>query len=95
MLASGSIGIVAPADDDTLVPTFIPALVAILHRAELDRGTPLTEAEMLEIRDSSVCMMMTRRDAEALAEGRGYDDIDPERAWIEWQEVRAQLAQGD
>jgi hypothetical protein len=29
----------------------------------------------------------------ALAEKRGYNDIDPEQAWEQWQQVRQELAE--
>lgn len=75
------------------IPVFIPALVALLHRAEHLKGTPLTEQEVLAIRDQGVCMMMAEERAIELDEKRGYNDLDPERVWEQWQEVRSQLAE--
>ena len=43
---------------ERLVPTPIPALVAILLNKEREKGSPLTEDEVLEIRDNAVCMML-------------------------------------
>jgi hypothetical protein len=74
-----------------LIPVFIPALVAILLNAERKKGSPLTEQEVLDIRDGCVYMMMPVEHAIALDAQRGYNDIDPERAWEQWQEARAQL----
>lgn len=39
------------ADDEQLVPVFIPALGAILVMAEDQKGEPLTYDEVLTIRD--------------------------------------------
>ncbi len=80
-------------DQPPLIPVFIPALVAVLQRAEKLKGAPLTEEEVLSIRDRSPCMMLSRSDVAMLAGKRGYDDLDPNRAWEQWQEVRATLHQ--
>jgi hypothetical protein len=78
-----------------LIPVFIPALVTLLIRAEQLKGSPLTEQEVLDIRDNGVCMMMHVEDAQALAEKRGYDDLDPCHAWEDWQVARAQIANAE
>ena len=75
-----------------LIPVFMPALVLILRDAERKKGGPLTEREVLSIRDKGACMMLRVEHAIELDEKRGYNDIDPERVWEQWQEVRAQLA---
>ncbi|MEL4504888.1 hypothetical protein AAEX63_08645 [Luteococcus sp. H138] len=74
---------------DDLVFVFIPALVALLTAAETERGRPLTEAEVMAIRDDAVTIALPRAQAQSMAAARGYDDIDPERAWEQWQAVRA------
>ena len=78
-----------------LIPVFIPALVVLLHHAERQKGSPLTEPEVLDIRDKGVCMMMKVEHAVVLDEKRGYNDIDPEHAWEHWQVARAQLAEAE
>ncbi len=78
-----------------LIPVFMPALVLILRDSEHKKGRPLTEQEVLDIRDKGVCMMMRVEHAIALDEKRGYNDIDPERVWEQWQEARAQLADAE
>jgi hypothetical protein len=86
------------ADDDSIVLVPMPALVAILLHAERTKGTPLTEAEVLRIRDECACVALGTVAAQMMAEKRGYDDIDPENAWEDWQAVRGSLAaagQGD
>jgi SAM-dependent methyltransferase len=77
---------VPPSDD--LVLVFIPALAPLLLRAEQLKGSPLTEAEVLRIRDKATCVSMTREQARKIEEERGYADLDPEEAWAEWQQFR-------
>lgn len=78
-----------------LIPVFMPALVVLLHHAERQKGAPLTEPEVLAIRDQGVCMMLRVEHAIALDEKRGYNDIDPERVWEQWQEARAHPADSE
>jgi len=80
-------------DNEDLIPVFIPALVAILLRAEKVKGDALTEDEVLTIRHEAVYMMMTLDMAKKQEESRGYADLDPENCWEEWQEVRIRLAE--
>ena len=75
-------------DEEVLVPVFMPALVAVLLRAEKDKGAPLTEAEVLALRDGAQCAMAPRDVTAAVAEGRGYADLDPEDCWAQWQVAR-------
>jgi hypothetical protein len=80
---------VAPESDVVVVP--IPPLVLLLDALQREKGRPLTEQEVLEIRDNAVCITMDRADAEKWAETRGRD-IDPENVWAEWNEY---FASGD
>jgi hypothetical protein len=59
--------------DEPLVPTFIPALVVLLLRAEKDKGSPLTREEVLSIRDKGTCVMLPQSQVPKLADSRGYD----------------------
>ncbi len=77
--------------DEDLVPTFIPPLIAILTASEQERGAPLTEDEVVEIRDNAVAMMMPRSMGDAMAASRGYADLDPENVWAEWQLRRTEV----
>ncbi|MFZ6768807.1 DUF2314 domain-containing protein [Undibacterium sp. Di26W] len=74
--------------EEKLIPVFIPALVAILVSLEDKKGSPLTYEEVIEIRDNASVMMMEKTHADALSESRGYDDIDPENCWYDWQMYR-------
>lgn len=76
------------SSDNPLIPVFIPPLVDLLAMKEREKGSPLTEAEVLEIRGNGVCTLLPPARAAEQAEGRGYDDIDPEKVWAEWQTIR-------
>jgi len=76
-----------------LIPVFIPPLVSLLLHAERAKGSPLTEREVLDIRNKGVCMMMSLEHAKELAKKRGYDDLNPERVWVEWQHARVQIGE--
>lgn len=77
--------------DDQLVIMPMPALVAVLLHKEQEKGSPLTEAEVLAVRDAAICVMTPRDVVLKLAEARGYEDIEPERAWEEWCAIRRTL----
>ena len=70
------------------MPVIVPPLVTLLAAAESAKGSALTEVEVLEIRDTPTAIMLPSSAAAAAAEARGYPDIDPQRAWVEWQAVR-------
>jgi len=77
--------------DDQLIITPVPALVAVLLAKEKEKGAPLTQTEVEEITDKAECIAMPRHARQKVDESRGYQDIDPERAWEQWQEVRKDL----
>ena len=68
------------SDDDTIL-CIVPSLVAQLLNAERDKGAPLTEKEVLRIPHAH----------RAVVDERGYEDIDPESCWEQWQEAREQF----
>ena len=76
--------------DEDVIPVFIPPLATILAQHEREKGAPLTEAEVLAIREKAMVMMMRRSAAEQMAQKRGYRDIDPQMCWQEWQQLRQQ-----
>jgi len=76
---------------EQLVPTPIPALVAILLNKEKEKGSPLTENEVLDTRDNAVCMMLPISAREKIEESRGYPDLNPEYVWEQWQQARIEL----
>lgn len=75
-------------EDEQLALVFIPPLITILAAAEKSKGTPLSEAECIAIRDKSVCMSVRRSAADEMTRKRGYYDIIAEDVWSEWQFVR-------
>ena len=81
-------------NEEKLLLVHVPALVAVLINAEDQKGSALTEHEVIEIRDTSQCIAMPLDVAEKVAEERGYSDIDPENVWQEWLQVKAELQAG-
>jgi uncharacterized protein YegJ (DUF2314 family) len=79
------------ADDERLVPVFIPALGPLLVRAEDLKGEPLSHDEVIGIRDKAACIMIRIDDARKLDDSRGYADINPENCWYDWQHLRREL----
>jgi hypothetical protein len=78
-----------PETNDPLVPVPIPALGVLLLNLEKQKGAPLSEQEVLQARDKAVCMMLPLSKKRLMDEKRGYEDINPENAWSEWQAFRA------
>jgi len=83
-LAEGEVG-VTPRDR---APTFIPPLAALLAARESEQGRALTRDEVEAVRDGAVVMTLELADARAMERARGYADLEPERAWEQWQIVR-------
>ena len=77
--------------DDKLILCFMPSLVALLLAKEKEKGTPLTEEEVVAIRDGATVVAIPKETLPAIEERRGYADIDPEKCWSEWQRLRAEL----
>jgi len=69
----------------------MPSLVSTLLNRERAKGSPLTEAEVIQISDQCPSMAVPIDVAQKIDEERGYKDIDPERAWEQWQEARKNL----
>lgn len=67
----------------------MPALAAVLEALERKQGEPLTRSQVEEAVAATPSIVMEHRDAQALERSRGYADIDPERAWEQWQVLRA------
>jgi hypothetical protein len=78
------------SSDDPIVPVFMPALVALLVRAEELKGSALTRDEVVRIRDNAVCIMLRASAKAEMEKTRGYPDIEPERCWEDWLQFRAQ-----
>ncbi len=76
----------SPEEELLIVP--VPALVAILWALRKEKGSPLTEAEVLACRDSAECIAMPISVAQKIAHERGYEDVDPENVWADWESFR-------
>ncbi|WP_312759694.1 hypothetical protein [Pantoea brenneri] len=63
---------------------FIPSLISLLVSKAEEKGSPLTEEEVLAIRDNATAIVTDAEGILAVAERRGYQDIDPEHCWEEW-----------
>lgn len=77
--------------EDTLVPVPIPPLVTLLRRLERQKGSALSEEEVLSASGRAVCMMMSRSRRDRMEAERGFQDIDLDNVWAEWQVIRETL----
>ena len=81
---SGSRQPASPDSQEPLVPVPIPPLGFVLLHMESQKGSPLTEREVIAARENAGCIMMPLSDKVALEEKRGYRDVDPENVWADW-----------
>jgi hypothetical protein len=79
------------SDSENLVIFPMPSLLSTLISREQAKGSPLTEAEVIQIRDSCPSVAVPIDVVPKIEESRGYKDIDPERCWVEWLEARKGL----
>lgn len=63
---------------------FIPSLISLLVSKAEEKGSPLTKEEVIDIRDNATAIITDAEGALAVAERRGYQDIDPENCWDDW-----------
>lgn len=75
-----------PSEHEELLIVPVPSLIATLLAAQDKRRTPLTEEDVLRIRDAAPAIAMPLFAYEEVTAVRGYRDIDPENAWEEWQD---------
>ncbi|MCC9609069.1 hypothetical protein LOC68_07085 [Blastopirellula sp. JC732] len=79
----------AKPNPDKLHIVFSPSLGSLLSYATKEKGAPLTKGEVERILAKAPAIAVTKTQAIALRNDRGYEDIDPKRAyecWIEAQE---------
>ena len=74
-----------------LVLWYVPSLKASLILHEKMKGAPLTEAEVLSIRDQAAAVLVSPEAQQDLIKDRGYEDIDPADCWQQWQVFRVTL----
>jgi hypothetical protein len=82
-----------PDDDQALraedpVPVIVPSLVAMLHAATQQQGRHLTQQEVTALLDKAPAIAMAAKDQRAMELSRGYADLEPRRAWEQWELVR-------
>ncbi len=75
---------------EELIPVFIPSLSNVLLLEEDNKGMPLSQSEVISIRDNASCIMMSLNGAIKMEESRN-DYIDPENCWYDWQLLRKKL----
>ncbi|KAF6685231.1 MULTISPECIES: hypothetical protein [Pantoea] len=73
-----------------MIVLFIPSLISLLVSKAEEKGSPLTEEEVLDIRDNATAIVTDAEGVLAVAERRGYQDIDPEHCWEEWLDFNRQ-----
>lgn len=71
--------------------TSIPSRVSILWHRERIKDSPLTKEEVTKICNESAAVALSLMTAAAVEESRGYRDIDGDRLWEDWQEIRIDL----
>lgn len=81
---------------EQLVTVFLNPLAMLLAAREKQKGSALTEAEVLEIRDGAACMRMPLAQAEKFYESLDAQSpiprLNPEQVWEQWQLVRDRLS---
>jgi hypothetical protein len=77
------------------VVVFLNPLIMLLAGREREKGSHLTEEEVIAVRDGAACVLMTESQAATFYANLDaqfpYPRIDPERVWEQWQEVRDQI----
>ena len=78
-----------------MVTVYLNPLVILLVGHERQKGAPLTEEDVLAVRDDAQCISMTRSRAEkfyaSLDAQMPVPRLEPERIWEQWQGVRRHI----
>lgn len=67
---------------------FVPSLIAMLTRAEQLKEKPLTETEVIRIRDHATVIVSKEAMVKTLEASRGYKDVDSTDTWKTWLKLR-------
>jgi hypothetical protein len=67
---------------------FMPSLAALLDQAEQLTGSPLTEEQVIRIRDAAGAVVTHADVAAAVVRQRGYAEVDPANPFESWQRIR-------
>jgi hypothetical protein len=85
----------SPPQLQQTVKVYLNPLLMLLAGAEQQKGSPLTEAEVLHIRDTAVSIDMPPEQAKvfyaSLDAKVPVPRLNPDQIWREWQEVRGQI----
>src|SRR5262249_13750296 len=73
---------------DGLAILFMPSLAALLTRAEELKGSPLTQEQVIRVRDAALAVVTPADVAAATVEQRGYAEVDAIRPWESWRALR-------
>lgn len=80
---------------EPMVTVFLSPLAMLLAGAERQKGAPLTEAEVIAVRDDAESIQMSKSKAElfyAVLDAQApVPRIDPDRVWEDWQAIREQI----
>jgi hypothetical protein len=60
---------------------FMPSLAGLLAGAEDLKGSPLTEEQVIRVRDAANAVVTPADVAAAVVKERGYAEVDPADAW--------------
>jgi hypothetical protein len=75
-------------NQEKMVDVYIPALVALLTKAEELAERPLSRDEVLRIRDNAATVSQPLSSMPSFLGQRGYHDLYAPEAWEEWQLYR-------
>lgn len=85
-LPPGDVGLAVREPEPMVMPPLLTSLA--MKEQQLDR--PLDEAEVREIVDQAVVIELDLADARAMEQARGFADLNPRRAWEQWEQLRTQ-----
>ncbi len=71
-----------------LAVIFMPSLAALLAEAEHIKGSPLTQEEVIRIRDEALVVVAPADVVAATVQQRGFPEVDAAHAWESWQALR-------
>lgn len=74
-----------PVDDEVLVFMPVPSLISKLMAHENMKGSALTEEEVLRTAGDCIGVAVAPSMVASMAQSRGYDEIDLDDVWGDWQ----------
>jgi hypothetical protein len=80
-------GLVTRPMPPDLAVIFMPSLAALLAEAEHIKGSPLTEEQVIRIRDEALVVVAPTDVLAATVQQRGYPEVDAAHPWESWQAI--------